>query len=106
MGRDSAVRCKIPDHRSDSMRAPDPSVTMKLIIYIFSALFVLISVGLFVNYYRAPRRGTLLLGLVYGNAAGLALVLMHWWPLVAGFVLAWVLRLLGFDPDIPRDPNS
>jgi hypothetical protein len=29
-------------------------------------------------------------------------VLTHWWPLVAGFVLVWVLRLLGLDPDVRR----
>ena len=79
---------------------------MKFFIYLISALFVLMSVGLFINYYRARRLGMLLMGLVYGNAAGLAVVLTHWWPLAAGFVLAWVLRLLGFDPDVPREPNS
>jgi len=79
---------------------------IKLVIYLFSAIFVLISIGLFVNYYRARHIGMLLMGLVYGNAAGLALVLAHWWPLVVGFVLAWVLRLLGFDPDVPRKPNA
>jgi hypothetical protein len=29
-------------------------------------------------------------------------VLMHWWPLVAGFVLVWVLRFLGLDPDVQK----
>jgi len=79
---------------------------MKFLIYLFSALFVLMSVGLFINYYRSRHLGMLLMGLVYGNAAGLAVVLTHWWPLAAGFILAWVLRLLGFDPDVPREPNS
>jgi len=79
---------------------------IKLAIYIFSALFAVMAVGLFINYYRARRIGMLLMGLVYGNAAGLALVLTHWWPLLVGFVLAWVLRLLGFDPDRPREPGS
>jgi len=29
-------------------------------------------------------------------------VLTHWWPLVAGFVLVWLLRLLGLDPDTQK----
>jgi len=78
---------------------------MRLVIYIFSVLFAVMSVGLFINYYRSRKVGMLLMGLVYGNAAGLALVIMHWWPLIAGFILAWVLRILGFDPDAPRKPN-
>ena len=29
----------------------------------------------------------------------LAIVANDWWPLPAGFALAWVLRMLGLDPD-------
>jgi hypothetical protein len=50
------------------------------------------------TYKRTRHHGVLLLGLAYGASAVLAVVLMHWWPLVAGFVLVWVLRLLGLDP--------
>ena len=30
----------------------------------------------------------------------LALALPHWWPLVAGFVLVWMLKLLGLEPRV------
>ena len=30
----------------------------------------------------------------------LAIALMHWWPLVVGYILAWILKLLGLDPGV------
>ena len=71
---------------------------MNLVIYIVSGLFIVLSLALLFAYYRTRNGGLLLMSLTYGASAGLALTLMHWWPLAAGFVLAWVLRLLGLDP--------
>jgi hypothetical protein len=34
----------------------------------------------------------------YGTGSVLSVMLMHWWPLVAGFVVAWMLRMMGLDP--------
>jgi 4-hydroxybenzoate polyprenyltransferase len=71
---------------------------MNLIIYVFSASFILIALALLYTYQRTRHYGVFIMGLVYGAAAGVALVQMHWWPLVAGFVLVWVLKLIGLDP--------
>jgi 4-hydroxybenzoate polyprenyltransferase len=80
---------------------------MEIIIYFFAASFVFMAAALMLTYKRTGHYGVLLLGLTYGAAAGLALLLTHWWPLVAGFVLVWVLRLLGLDPDVHRrDPQQ
>ncbi len=75
---------------------------MQIVIYFFAASFVFMAVALLLTYKRTRHYGVLLLGFTYGAAAGLAVVLTHWWPLVAGFVLVWVLRLLGLDPDVRR----
>jgi len=75
---------------------------MEIIIYFFAASFVFMAVALVLTYKRTGHYGVLLLAITYGAAAGMALVLTHWWPLVAGFVLVWVLRLLGLDPDVHR----
>ena len=75
---------------------------MELIVYLFAASFVFMAVALILTYRRTGHYGVLLLAVTYGAAAGMAVVLMHWWPLVAGFVLVWVLRLLGLDPDVRR----
>jgi hypothetical protein len=43
------------------------------------------------------------LGLTYGGSGVLAILLGHWWPLAAGFVLAWLLKWLGLEPgDAPE----
>ncbi len=79
---------------------------MEIIIYIFAASFILMALALMFTYQRTRHYGVFLLGLAYGAAGGLAIVLTHWWPLVAGFVLVWILRLLGLDPDTHRAPPA
>jgi 4-hydroxybenzoate polyprenyltransferase len=76
---------------------------MEIIIYVFSASFIFMSLALLITYKRTKHYGVFLIGLTYGLAAVLAIVLMHWWPLVAGFALVWLLRLFGLDPDTQRD---
>lgn len=71
---------------------------MNLIIYVFSASFILMALALLFTYQRTRHYGVFLMGLVYGAAAALALVQMHWWPLVVGFAVVWVLKLMGLDP--------
>ena len=72
---------------------------MNLIIYIFSASFLLMSLAMLFAYRRMGHYGLFLMGLTYGASGGLALVLMHWWPLLTGFILVWFLKLIGLDPD-------
>ena len=73
---------------------------MTAIIYVFSASFIFMAIALMITYRRTRHYGVFLLGLTYAASAVLAIVLTHWWPLVAGFVLAWILRVLGLDPDV------
>jgi hypothetical protein len=75
---------------------------MQIIIYLFAASFVFMAGALFVNYKRTRNYGVFLLGIAYAASAILAVVLMHWWPLAAGFALVWVLRFLGLDPDVQK----
>lgn len=77
---------------------------MNLIIYVFSASFILMALALLFTYQRTRHYGVFLLGLTYGAAAAIALVLMHWWPLVAGFALVWVLKFMGLDPGMKTLP--
>ena len=76
---------------------------MEIIIYFFAASFVFMGAALMLTYKRNKHYGVFLLGITYGAAAVLAVVLTHWWPLVAGFVLVWLLRLFGLDPDTQRN---
>lgn len=77
---------------------------MRIIVYLFAASFVFMAIALMVTYHRTRHYGVFLLGLTYAASAGLAVVLTHWWPLVAGFALVWILRLLGLDPDTRQEP--
>ncbi len=79
---------------------------MDLFIYIMSGLFILLALALLFAYYRTRQPGLVLMSSTYGSAAILALMLTHWWPLAAGFGLAWVLRLLGLDPGLKGEPKK
>jgi len=76
---------------------------MNLVIYFFAASFIFMAIALMITYRRTRHYGVFLLALTYAASAALAVVLMHWWPLVAGFLLVWLLRLLGLDPDVRKD---
>jgi hypothetical protein len=76
---------------------------MEIVIYFFAASFVFMAVALIITYRRTRHYGVFLLGLTYAASAVLAVVITHWWPLVAGFVLVWVLRFLGLDPDVQKN---
>jgi len=71
---------------------------MNLVIYIVSGLFIVLTLALLFAYYRTRQPGLVLIATTYGSAAALSLMFMEWWPLAAGFALAWVLRLMGMDP--------
>jgi len=72
---------------------------MNIVIYVFSGLFLLLAVAIVAAYFRTRHAGFLLIGITYAASAGLALLKMQWWPLVAGFALVWMLRWMGMEPD-------
>jgi hypothetical protein len=79
---------------------------MDIVIYFFAASFFFMAVALMITYWRTRHYGVFLLGVTYAASAALAVVLTHWWPLVAGFVLVWVLRFLGLDPDVRKEDSA
>jgi hypothetical protein len=77
-------------------------VSVTWVVYCFAALFASLGGALFFAYWRSKHQGLLLLGATYVVAALAAVGLSEWWPLVAGFGLVWVLRLMGVEP--PAEP--
>lgn len=77
---------------------------MQIVVYFFAASFAFLAAALMLTYKRTRDYGVFVLGITYGASAVLAVLLEHWWPLAAGFALVWVLRLLGLDPDVRREP--
>lgn len=78
---------------------------MHILVYIFASLYIVLALGLVYTYYRERHAGSLLMAAAYGLSALLALGHMHWWPLVTGFVVVWMLRFMGLDPSVPREPR-
>ena len=79
---------------------------MTYFIYIVSGLFIVLSVTIVFGYRRTQHAGLLLMAIVYGVSAVLALWKMHWWPLAGGFALVWIMRLLGMEPPIAKDEGG
>ena len=71
---------------------------MDIVIYAFAGLFLLLALGLIFGYYRTRHPGLVLMASCYGTAAVLSVMLVDWWPLVAGFVIA-ADRLARSQPD-------
>jgi hypothetical protein len=71
---------------------------MEIVIYVFGGGFLAFAALLFVSYYRIRLYGSFLLGVAYAIGGMLAVAIPHWWPLLAGFALAWLLRIFGMDP--------
>lgn len=76
------------------------------VIYSFSVLFASMGGALFFAYWRTKHHGLLLLGITYFVAALAAIVLKDWWPLVAGFGLVWVMRMMGIEPKAEELPGA
>ena len=71
---------------------------MIYVIWGVAGLFVALSIAMFYVFYRSSHFGMLILGITYGTSGLLAILVAHWWPLIAGIVLAWMLRFLGLEP--------
>ncbi len=74
---------------------------MIYVIFIIGGLFILLSLPMLYVFYREKHFGTFLMGITYGLSGLLAITLPHWWPLAVGFVMAWVLRMMGLEQTVP-----
>jgi len=71
---------------------------MDYVTYFFAAAFIVLSGGMFFAYYRTRHFGLFIMAMTYAGSGVLALALPHWWPLVTGFVVAWILKMIGLEP--------
>ena len=75
---------------------------MAIVIYILAAVSILLAIGGLSAYPQTKHLGLLLSSIISIGFSVLAIVLVHWWPLVVGFAANWGLRLLGMDPGARR----
>ena len=71
---------------------------MIYVTYVFAGLFIALSFAMLYVFYRSSHAGMFIMGLTYGCSGLIAILLGEWWPLVTGFVLAWLLKLVGLEP--------
>jgi len=75
---------------------------MAIVIYILSGCLVLLGLGNLLAAWYSKRVGCLVAGICFTVAGVTAILLVAWWPLLVGFVLGWILRLMGLDPSWGR----
>jgi len=71
---------------------------MRIILFVADVVVLMMGIGLFTTYSQSKHVGILLAAFLAVGSATLSFLLGAWWPLVVGFVLAWILRLIGGDP--------
>jgi len=69
------------------------------VTYAVAAVYIVLSFTMLYVFYRSSHFGMFVMGLTYGCSGLLAILLGHWWPLVSGYVLVWILKWLGLDPE-------
>jgi hypothetical protein len=77
-----------------------------ILLYFVASVFIVIGFLLLFGFYRTRRWEMVIMSFVYsasGLAAGYSL---QWWPLVAGFVVVWLLKIAGYDPDRPQKTSA
>ena len=80
---------------------------MIYVICTFGGLFVALCIAMVYVSYRERHVGMFIMGVTYGTTGVLAITLPHWWPIVAGFVLVWLLRFMGLEPRVePKEGDS
>jgi hypothetical protein len=80
---------------------------MIYVTYVFAGVFIAISFAMLYVFYRSSHFGMFVMGLTYGCSGLLAILLGQWWPLVAGFLLVWLLKWLGLEPGgEPKDEGG
>jgi hypothetical protein len=71
---------------------------MIYVTYVVAGIFIALSFAMLYVFYRSSHAGMFIMGLAYGCSGLVAILLGEWWPLAAGFLLVWVLKLLGLEP--------
>jgi hypothetical protein len=75
---------------------------MQYVVYVLAGISILLAIGGLEAYRSTRNPGLLLSSVISILFALLAITLGHWWPLAAGFLANWGLRLLGLDPSWRR----
>ena len=73
---------------------------MVYVIYGFAGLFLVLCATMMFVFFRDRHFGMFIMGMTYGASGLIAISISHWWPLVMGFALVWLLRFMGLEPEV------
>ncbi len=72
---------------------------MIYLLYFFASVFIVLGFMMLFTFRRTRRWELVLVSFVY-SASGLSSgYSAQWWPLIAGFVVVWLLKFAGYDAD-------
>ena len=81
-------------------------ILLVILLYFVASAFIVLGFMMLYVYRRTHYPALLLLSFVYSGSGLVAGYTMQWWPLIAGVVVAWLLKLAGYDVDVmPRRPH-
>jgi hypothetical protein len=75
---------------------------MAYIIFILAGISIILAIGGISAYSQTKQIGLLLSSIVSIAFSILAITLVQFWPLIAGFIINWLLRLAGLDSKYKR----
>ena len=75
---------------------------LTIILYFVASVFIVLGFMMLFAFRRTRRSELLLMSFVYCASGIASAYSLDWWILVAGFVVVWLLKLAGYDPDKPR----
>lgn len=75
---------------------------MVILLYFLSSVFIVAGFMMLFAYRRTRRKELLILSFVYAGSGLSAGYSLQWWPLISGFIVAWLLKFAGYDPDKPE----
>ena len=67
---------------------------MDLVLYVLSAVYILLGLGLVAGYWRSKNVGLLMVAVIVGCSVAIALPFMTPWPFLVGGVLGVTLWIL------------
>ena len=66
---------------------------MNVVIYILAGISIVLAIGGLAAWQQTKNTELLLSSLISVSFSSLAIFLPHWWPLIFGFGINWMLKL-------------
>ena len=70
-----------------------------ILLYFIASVFIVLGFMMLFAFRRTRRWELVLMSFVYSGSGIAAAYSLNWWPLAAGFIVVWLLKFAGYDPD-------